>query len=530
MMEACASYPVATDRHAQELAVLGSISRLLASRGGQRELLSAVLEELERKLGMIRGTVMLRSPDGDELSVEVARNLPAGGHRELRYRRGEGILGAVLQSGQPALVPRVSKEPRFTNRIHQRPLEEAEDVSFLCVPIVLEKEIVGTLSVDLPVQRPEILREQSRLLEIIAAMIAFDVHTRRMETARQQTLEAENLRLRRDLEERFRPENLVGNSHAMRDVYLRIHQVAPTNTSVLLRGEAGTGKELVAAAIHYSSPRAARPLVRVHCAAGSENLLEGELFGYEKAAAPGGRPGRIEEAHGGTLFLDEIGDFSPALQVKLLRLLQEREFERLGSNQTRQADVRVIAATQCDLEACVAAGTLRQDLYYRIHVFPIALPPLRQRRDDILLLADHLAAKYAKKLGKEVRRISTPAINMMLAYHWPGNVRELENCIEHAVLLSSDGVIHGHTLPPSLQLPEAGGAEATGSLRARVEVLERDMLMDALKTTRGNVAAAARALGITPRMVRYKLRKLKIDYPRFFRKPSAGPGHGPAGE
>ena len=158
------------------------------------------------------------------------------------------------------------------------------------------------------------------------------------------------------------------------------------------------------------------------------------------------------------------------------------------------------------------------------------MPPLRQRRDDILLLADHLAAKYAKKLGKEVRRISTPAINMMLAYHWPGNVRELENCIEHAVLLSSDGVIHGHTLPPSLQLPEAGGAEATGSLRARVEVLERDMLMDALKTTRGNVAAAARALGITPRMVRYKLRKLKIDYPRFFRKPSAGPGHGPAGE
>jgi Nif-specific regulatory protein len=520
MMEACASYPVTTDRHAQELAVLGSISRLLASRGGQRELLSAVLEELEQKLGMIRGTVMLRSPDGDELSVEVARNLPPGQHRELRYRRGEGIVGAVLQSGQPALVPRVSKEPRFTNRIHQRP-EEADDFSFLCVPIVLEKEIVGTLSVDLPVGQPEVLRERSRLLEIVAAMIAFDVHARRVETARQQTLQAENLRLRRDLEERCRPENILGNSHAMRDVYLRIRQVAPTQTTVLLRGESGTGKELVATAIHYSSPRAAHPLVKVNCAAGSENLLESELFGCQQGDPPGGCPGRIEEARGGTLFLDEIGAFSPALQVKLLRLLQEREFERLGSNQTLEADVRVIVATKGDLEARVAAGTLRQDLYYRIHVFPITLPPLRERRDDILLLADHLAAKYGKKLGKEIRRISTPAINMMLAYHWPGNVRELENCLEHAVLLASDGVIHGHTLPPSLQLPEAGGA-ATGSLRARVEVLERDMLMDALKTTRGNVAAAARALGITPRMVRYKLRKLQIDYPRFFRQPSPG--------
>ncbi len=521
MIEAYATYSGSPDRHAQEMDVLVSISRLLTSRSGQRELLTAVLDELEKKLGMLRGTVMLLSPGGDELSVEVARDVPAEQRRGLRYQRGEGVIGAVLQSGRPALVPCVSKEPRFTNRIHQRPILEDDDFSFLCVPIMLESEIVGTLSVDLPPQEVELLQEQSRLLEIVASMIAFDVNARRTEAAQQEKMTEENLRLRNALEERFRPENIIGNSHIMRSVYLRIHQVAQTATTVLIRGESGTGKELVASAIHYSSPRAHQPLVKVNCAALNENLLESELFGHEKGAFTGalyGRTGRIEEAEGGTLFLDEIGDFSPAIQVKLLRVLQEREFERVGSNKTFKADIRVVAATNRDLEAAVEAGTFHQDLYYRINVFPITLPPLRQRRDDILLLADHLVAKYAKKMGKEVRRISTHAINMMLAYHWPGNVRELENCIEHAVLLSTEGTIHGHTLPPSLQLPELAETANQGSLRARVGIVEKDMLMDALKTTHGNVAAAARHLGITPRMVRYKLRKLSIDYQRFFKK------------
>jgi len=234
----------------------------------------------------------------------------------------------------------------------------------------------------------------------------------------------------------------------------------------------------------------------------------------------GSRTGRLEEAEGGTLFLDEIGDFSPAVQVKLLRFLQEREYERVGSNKTTRADVRVIAATNKDLEEAVKQSTFRNDLYYRINVFPIFLPPLRERHSDILLLADHFVARYAGKLGKEVRRISTPAINMMFAYHWPGNVRELENCIEYAMLLSSDGAIHGHHLPPTLQMPEASEAMPAGSLTARVQLLEKDLIVDALKSTDGNLAAAARLLGITSRMIRYKIKNLGIDYQQFFGEPA----------
>ena len=227
------------------------------------------------------------------------------------------------------------------------------------------------------------------------------------------------------------------------------------------------------------------------------------------------RCGRLEEAGGGTLFLDEIGDFSPAIQVKLLRVLQEREFERVGSNQTLKADVRIIAATNQDLEARLSEGAFRRDLYYRVNVFPITLPPLRDRKEDVLLLADHFVAKYARKMDKPVRRISTPAINMMLAYHWPGNVRELENCIEYAVLLSNDGVIHGHSLPPTLQLPTSDETGGHGLLKVRVDLLERDMITDALKACQGSVAAVAEQLGITPRMVRYKMKKLRIDRRQF---------------
>ncbi|MCL4205612.1 MAG: sigma 54-interacting transcriptional regulator [Pirellulaceae bacterium] len=499
------------ERHEQQLETLAAVSRLLAAPSGQRQLLAAVLDELDRRLHMQRGTILLLLPNGRELVVAAAQSTELSRVAKERYLLGEGIVGQVVQTGVPALIRRVADEPRFMNRIHRRPEDEAQGVGFVCVPIVIDSEVVGTLSVDVPLDEDAALEQQSRFLGIVASMIGYDVRARRSEALQRQTWETENLRLRNALEERFRPENIVGNSTEMRDVYVKIRQVAPSDTTALIRGESGTGKELVASAIHYSSPRAARPFVRVNCAALSEHLLESELFGHEKGAftgALGARVGRFEEAEGGTLFLDEIGDFSPAVQVKLLRFLQEREYQRVGSNRTTRADVRVIAATNKDLEQAVKLGTFRQDLYYRIHVFPIVLPPLRERRSDILLLADHFVARYARKLGKEVRRISTPAIDMLFAYHWPGNVRELENCIEYAMLLSSDGAIHGHHLPPTLQMPAASETAPAGSLVAQVHLLEKELITDALKSTSGNLAAAARLLGITPRMMRYKIKKL----------------------
>ncbi|MFP4054422.1 MAG: nif-specific transcriptional activator NifA [Phycisphaerae bacterium] len=508
------------ERHKHELEALHEISAILSSSAAQREMLAEVLDVLHEYLGMTRGTIALVSPDRRELVIEVAHNLSERQRQAVRYEMGEGITGRVVETGKPAIIPRVSEEPMFLDRLHKRKEYNREEISFLCVPIMIGAEVVGALSADRIFDESVSLEEDIRLLTIVAGLLAHDVRTRRLLAAERQTLEEENTRLRSELEDRFRPENIIGNSGAMREVYRAIHQVAASDTTVLIRGESGTGKELVAHAIHYSSPRAKGPFVKVNCAALNENLLESELFGHEKGAFTGAlqaRAGRIEEAEGGTLFLDEIGDFSPMTQVKMLRVLQEREYQRVGSNQTRTVNVRVLCATNRDLEEGVETGEFRQDLYYRINVFPVHLPPLRDRKDDILLLADYFVDRYAKRMGRDVRRISTPAINMMFAYHWPGNVRELENCIERAVLLSTDGVIHGHHLPPTLQTSEASETTGQGTLQERVDLFERDIIVDALKRSGGNMAEAARDLGSTPRIIRYKVGKLDIDWKHFGR-------------
>ncbi|NLF40676.1 sigma 54-interacting transcriptional regulator, partial [bacterium] len=286
----------------------------------------------------------------------------------------------------------------------------------------------------------------------------------------------------------------------------------------LVLGESGTGKELVAQAIHYNSLRADKPFVKVNCAALPETILESELFGHEKGAFTGAlsaRKGRFELAAGGTIFLDEVGDFSPATQIRLLRVIQEREFEHVGGTETIKADVRIIAATNRDLLKLIDEGSFREDLYYRLNVFPIHLPPLRERKTDIPLLADHFVGKYSALNHRDIRRISTPAIDMLMSYHWPGNVRELENCIERAVLVSNDNVIHGHHLPPTLQTAEASGTGASGSLQDQLDNLERDVITDALKSARGNAAKAAQILGITERIMGLRLKKFSIDYRRF---------------
>jgi Nif-specific regulatory protein len=321
-----------------------------------------------------------------------------------------------------------------------------------------------------------------------------------------------------ELRQRYDFSNIVGTSRPMQDVYEQVAQVAKTNTTVLIRGESGTGKELIARAIHYNSLRADKPFIKVSCAALPESLIEAELFGYEKGAFTGAysrKKGRFELADRGTLFLDEIGDLSPPTQVKLLRVLQEREFERLGGTETLSVDVRLIAATNRDLEEALRQGTFREDLYYRLNVFTIYLPPLRERKSDILLLADHFLEKYARLHRKDIRRISTPAIDMLTSYHWPGNVRELENIIERAVLVCEGNVIHSHHLPPTLQTAEASGTLPRRSLAEAVQAYEKDLILDALKTSRGNIARAARLLSTTKRILGYRIKRLKIDVTRF---------------
>jgi Nif-specific regulatory protein len=502
----------------KELSLLFEVSRTLDASLELRDVIQPVLGAMAKHMGMVRGTIALLNRDTGEITIEAAYGLSHSQQARGRYRLGEGVTGKVVQTGRPAAVPRISEEPLFLNRTGARRGLRKQDVSFICVPIKLGNETIGALSADHLFAEGVSIEEDVRLLQIIASMIAQAVRLRQSAQEERQRLMAENLRLQEELKDRFRPANIIGNSKAMQAVYDAIAQVAPGDTTVLLRGESGVGKGLVAHAIHYNSPRARNAFVKVNCAALTETLIESELFGHEKGSFTGAiaqRKGRFELAHGGTIFLDEVGDLSPSTQIRLLRVLQEKEFERVGSNETLKTDARVVAATNRDLEQLVEEGKFRQDLYYRLNVFPIHIPPLRHRRTDIPLLADFFVEKYIKVHHKNIKRISTPAIDMLMCYHWPGNVRELENCVERAVLISRDEVIHGHHLPPTLQTAEATGTAPEGALEAALYFLEREMILDALKSSRGNMAKAARALGISERLIGLRVRKIGVDLKRF---------------
>ncbi len=501
-----------------ELRLLYEISTLLGNSLDLREVLGPVLNSLAEEMGMTRGTLTLLNRETGEIFIEAAYGLSDSQQERGRYRLGEGITGKVVETGSPAVVPRISEEPLFLNRTGARKNLRKKDVSFICVPIKLGNDVIGALSVDRLFDDKVELEEDVRLLSIIASMIAQAVRVRRAAQEEKQRLLDENVRLREELKDRFRPANIIGNSKAMRQVYDMIAQVCKSEATVLLRGESGTGKELAAQAIHYNSNRSDKPFIKVNLAALPETVIESEMFGHEKGAFTGAinqRKGRFEMASGGTVFLDEIGDLSPATQIKLLRVLQEKEFERVGGSGTIKADVRIIAATNRDLEKMINSREFREDLYYRMNVFPIYLPPLRDRRTDILLLADYFVEKYSRKNLKTIQRISTEAIDMLMSYHWPGNVREIENCIERAVLLTNQGVIHAHHLPPTLQTAEATGTVLQGGLENTMDNIERSLIIDALKSSRGNMAKAAKDLGITERVMGLRIKKHNIDYRRF---------------
>jgi len=512
-------------RELREMQLLFDIARTLNERLSLGETADLVLRRLADRMGLVRGTITILDRASGEIEIDQAFGLSAEEQARGRYRLGEGVTGRVVATGQPARIARVSQDPLFLDRTRTRNrarTQQNSEISFICVPLSLHGEVIGALSVDRPFVDEASLAEDERLLTIVASLITRAVDLRRQARARERQVCEENERLQRENLARFRPMRMVGNSHAIQQVFCLVNQVSASSATVLLRGESGVGKELVAESIHFNSPRADKPFIKVNLTAIPETLIESELFGHERGAFTGAsaaRIGRFEAADGGTLFLDEIGDLPMLTQIKLLRVLQDHTFERLGGNKPLHSDVRVITATNRDLEKLITAGTFRADLYYRLNVFPIVVPPLRAGRTDIPMLADYFVERAAQRHGKSVRRISTPAIDMLMSYHWPGNVRELENAIERAVLLSADGVVHGHHLPPTLQTAEASQTPPQGMLDAALAALEREMLVDALKAHHGNMAAAARRLGISERLIGLRVRKYAIHPERFAGPP-----------
>jgi Nif-specific regulatory protein len=502
----------------EEITLLYEISEALNEHLDLRKSLYKVLDILSNSMNMVRGMVTILDPLRNEINIEVAHGISKRAMTKVKYKLGEGITGRVIQNGRGIAIPRISEEPLFLDRTASRRTKKFQELSFICVPIKKSRQVIGALSVDRPFDESYNLKEGQKLLAVVATLVAR--HVINLETIRleKEKLGEENRKLRKELENKYRITNIIGNSNKMREVYQMISQVSKSNATVLLRGESGTGKELAAHSIHYNSNRAKNAFVKVNCAALPSTLIESELFGHEKGAFTGAirqKLGKFELAHKGTIFLDEIGSIGLDLQANLLRILQEKEFERVGGHKTIKTDVRILAATNKNLEEGVENGTFGGDLYYRLNVFPIYMPPLRERKTDILLLADFFLEKYASENNKDIRRISTPAIDMLIEYHWPGNVRELENCIERAILLCEEGAIHSYHLPPTLQTGVESGTFPVHSLEDAVANVEKEMIIDALKNTRGHITQAAKMLKTTVRKFSYKAERYDVDYRHY---------------
>jgi len=529
-----------------ELAAIYEISKVLSSSLDLNKTARGVLGVLSVQLRMKRGMVSLVQPSG-ELHVVEATDMSAEAAQRGRFRKGEGITGKVLETGVPIVVPDVASEPLFLNRTQARSMEAGRGVAFIAVPIKVGRDTVGVLSIDREVDgEPVSFEKDVRFLAMVANLIGQTTRLHENVAAEREQLMQYQHRLQKELQGKYSLDNVIGRSKRMQDVFAEVHQAAPGRSTVLLRGESGTGKEVIARSIHYLSPRKNAPFIKVNCAALSETLLESELFGHEKGSFTGAtqeRKGRFEMAQGGTLFLDELGEISPTFQTKLLRVLQEREFERVGGNKTIKVDVRLIAATNRNMEEDVAKGTFRADLYYRINVVSIFLPPLRERRDDIPLLVQHFLDKFNSENGRKLS-ISPEAMDVMLKCNWPGNVRELENCVERTATMTRSNMIQDIDLPCqqnkcfSQVLQHYGQAQQTVPIvpvvastpaaptpgaverdRSDVSVAtdntarmtERERLVWAMEQCGWVQAKAARLLNLTPRQIGYALQKYNIE-------------------
>lgn len=512
-----AGLPQPICRVISELSILYQTASTLQSGENLRSVLEKTLAQMSQSLGLYHGALRILNRASNETMLEVSCGLSAEELLGPQTNRLPKLIDEVLADSTPSIIPDLRQPTKVLrgdcSEISKMPSLGIGDTTLISVPISDQTSALGVLTIISRNKTETCLESNFRLATLVSQLIAQAVKVRQQDREQIEYLRLENERLQNQLQRHFRPDNMIGNSRAMQTVYHSIDQVASSLTTVLIRGESGVGKELVAHAIHHSSSRTNKPFVKVNCAALPESIVESELFGHERGAFTGAiamRKGRFELAHRGTIFLDEIGELPLQTQAKLLRILQEREFERVGGAQTLQCDVRVIAATNRPLEEFVESGAFRQDLYYRLNVFPIYVPALRERKTDLLQLADFFVEKYNEANGKAITRISTPAIDMLMSYHWPGNVRELENCIERASLLATDEVIHAFHLPPTLQTPFAPAEDSRSTLQAAIDGFEREMIIDSLKTHHGNMAAAARQLGLTERVMGLRVKKYAL--------------------
>ena len=492
------------------LEALYRVSRILSRSLELRETLSEVLRVLDEECGFNRALVTLNEADGQSMAISALHGVDAPFDPDLRWRSGEGVVGLVLQRARPVVLERLAES---SNYMPQRGLFDGE-APFIGVPIKLGHETVGVLALQPGVGAVEQLDDDAHFAEMVANLVGQSVRLASEVRQERRELAEERDSLRRTVRNRHGFENVVGHTPKMKVIFDQVRQVAKWNTTVLVRGETGTGKELIAQSIHYNSPRAPGPFVKLNCAALPENLLESELFGHEKGAFTGAltqRKGRFEMADGGTLFLDEIGEISAAFQAKLLRVLQEGELERVGGARTLKVDVRLIAATNRDLESEVEAGKFREDLYYRLNVMSIHLPPLRERIEDIPEIARHLVDKVAGNQGRPLC-ITDSALRVLLHHSWPGNVRELENCIERAAVMSEDGTIDRDLILISgieeRVTPMRGGGSAVSLDDPDLD--ERERVIAALEQAGWVQAKAARLLNMTPRQIAYRIQTLNI--------------------
>lgn len=504
----------------RELSAILEVSRILTASFDLEENLTSAMKTLGSLLEMQRGCVFLLDPVSEGLRIVASHGLSKEEVRRGKYKIGEGIVGGVIKNGSPMFIPNIGEEPRFLNRTGSRP--DKDGISFFCIPIELKGKILGVISADrIYTEEHGNVDDDLRVLTIVASLIAQFVKLWENYNRTKRERDA----LRSQLKERYNLPNIIGESEKFQAVLKTVIKVAGTDTPVLLLGESGTGKELIARTLHYQSHRAKGPFVAVNCAALPENLLEAELFGVEKGAYTGAtatRTGRFELANEGTLFLDEIGELPLGLQAKLLRVLQDLTFERVGSSRSIRVNVRVITATNKNLQEEAAKGNFREDLYWRLNVVPILLPPLRERKGDIAPLLRYYLDKFNGLYKKEVH-LNGDMITALENYNWPGNIRELANMVERLLIMAEDDTVGIEDIPanicidassvPSVKtgISKTGISDKPGSLESEVHIIERERIIRALSENNSVQSRAAKALGITPRQLSYKIKKYGID-------------------